>query len=517
MKNYQRFSLLLAFSAVFQFVSADSIPVNNVSAADSVSSAPRRSKVPPVVHSAVGDSSRGVEGSLRMYNVGKRQQYSYSDKETFDKDIFSPKSVAFSSDGAMFFVNSLEGCRTVAYDAKTLEKRYVVNYKFDSRDGSLWAPMSGYYAFTHYTGGETRAFSGKPVEMAISHGGRYLWVPFYRRTFDINAQDPSAIAVVDTRNGSIVRMFETGPLPKMVAVNDDDTRVAVTHWGNNTVGFIDISSSDISRWHHLQPVTVGHKLELDFPLDRAVNRDAKSGFLLRGTVFTPDGRYLLVSAMGGPLAVIDVAEARHAGSASNLYGIRHVVIDRGRVYGSCNVAGKVVSFALDSLIAGVERAKNAGLKTFSVNGVRSVKVGGGARTLEVSPDGRYSFVACNSASRVYVVDNGKMAVVDTIRVDSYPVGLTLSPDGRTMVVTSQGRDHNGGNAVNIFRIDRPDIPAEAEPVTGADSVAASDCGTDNSDKSDDSGEFLPTTTIIIVAVIAVLVIVLIFVRRRTKR
>lgn len=50
--------------------------------------------------------------------------------------------------------------------------------------------------------------------MAFSHRGRYLWVPYYRRSFDINAQDPSAVAVIDTRTDSIVRMFETGPLPK---------------------------------------------------------------------------------------------------------------------------------------------------------------------------------------------------------------------------------------------------------------------------------------------------------------
>jgi len=511
MKSCHFISLLLVFSATVLSVSADSIPT----ATDSVpvAVAPRRSKVPPVVHSAVGDSSVGVEGSLRIYNVGKRQQYSCGDKATFDKDVFSPKSVAFSSDGATFFVNSLEGCRTVAYDAKTLEKRYVVNYKYDGRDSSLWAPGSGYYTFTHYPGGERRAFSGKPVEMALSHEGRYLWVPFYRRTFDINAQDPSAIAVVDTREGRIVRMFETGPLPKMVAVNGDDTRVAVTHWGDNTVGLIDISSPDITRWHHLPPVTVGHKLKLDFPLDRAVNRDAKSGFLLRGTVFTPDGRYLLVSAMGGPLAVIDVAEARHVGMSSNLYGIRHLVIDRGHVYGSCNVAGRVVSFALDSLVAGVERAKAVGTKLFTVNGVRSVKVGGGARTLEVSPDGLYSFVACNSVSRVYVVNNERMAVVDTIRVDSYPVGLALSPDGRTMVVTSQGRDHNGGNAVNIFRIARPDLPAEPTLTAPSDTLAPTGVP-DKSDVSDTSDGRLSPILLIAGAVVIAIILILAFVRRR---
>lgn len=170
-------------------LSADTIPALSVDTSKRVA-APTKKAVPPVVHSAVGDTSVGVDGHIRLYNICKRQQYSGADRSTFDRDIFSPKSASFSADGATFFINSLEGCRTVAYDASTLEKKYVVNYNFAGRDSALWAPMSGYYQFKHYPGGESRAFGGKPVEMAMSHGGRYLWVPFYRRTFDLNAQDP---------------------------------------------------------------------------------------------------------------------------------------------------------------------------------------------------------------------------------------------------------------------------------------------------------------------------------------
>ena len=89
------------------------------------------------------------------------------------------------------------------------------------------------------------------------------------------------------------------------------------------------------------------------------------------------------------------------------------------------------------------------------------KVGGGARTLEASPDGKYLFVACNSASAIYVVDAARMRVADSIRCDSYPVGLAISPDGRLLLATSQGRERHGGNAVNVYRIERPDLP---EPV-----------------------------------------------------
>ena len=432
--------------------------------------------LPEVIHSRIGSQSEGVAGSLKMTVRDKRQQYSGADRRTFDLDINSPKSVTFSRDGRRFYVNSLEGCRTVVYSSDSLKKLKVIKYEFPSSKGPLWAAPSGYYPFTHYENGADRRFFGKPVEEAWSHGGRYLWIPFYRRSFDINAQDPSAVAVIDTRVDSIVRMFETGPLPKMVAASPDGRLLAVTHWGDNTVGLLDISSDDPGRWHHLPPIAIGSKLNLDYSLTEPVNRDSKSGYLLRGTLFTPDSRYLLVSGMAGPLSVIDVRDHKYLGQVGRLYGIRHLAIaEDGMIYGSRNVAGEVVAFRLDSLVSAIERAKKAGSRSINPGDkLLTCKVGRGARTLALSPDGRYVFVACNSASALYAVDRLAMKVVDRISIDSYPVGLAISPDGRQLIVTSQGRDHRGGNAVNILDIDRPDLP-EPTPIVveePADSVAA---------------------------------------------
>ncbi len=429
---------------------------------------------PPVVHSEIGDVSDGVPGHLKMVNVGKRQQFSGADKATFDTDIFSPKSVTFSHDGNRFYVNSLEGCKTVIYDTRTLEKLGVIEYKFESGKGPLWTPPSGYYKFRHYPDGENRKFRGKPVESAWSHNGRYLWVPFYRRTFDINAQDPSAIAIIDAHDNQIIRMMETGPLPKMVAASNDGKLMAVTHWGDNTVGLIDISSNNPSEWHHLSPIAIGRQVVPDYPLDKTVNRDANSGYLLRGTLFTPDNRYLLVSGMAGPLGVIDVKSHRYVGSVQSLYGIRHLAINNGFVYGSKNYAGAVIKVPLDSLVSKIDKAVAEGSKIIgNPNGIVECKVGGGARTLEVSPDGKYIFVACNSGNALYAVDAATMKVADHIRVDSYPVGLAISKDGRRAVVTSQGRKGFGGNAVNIFDIERPDLP-EAKPEQETDTSSEND-------------------------------------------
>ena len=88
----------------------------------------------------------------------------------------------------------------------------------------------------------------------------------------------------------------------------------------------------------------------------------------------------------------------------------------------------------------------------SVSGWEECQVGTGARTIEISPDGHYVFAACNAASEVCVVDTRKMRTVARITCDSYPVGLDISRDGQWVIVTSQGRRNQGGNAVNIFRV-----------------------------------------------------------------
>ena len=254
-------------------------------------------------------------------------------------------------------------------------------------------------------------------------------------------------------------MFETGPLPKMVAVSPDDRYVAITHWGDNTVGFIDISSENMDQWHHLPPVTVGRKFVPNYPLDRDVDRDKGSGFLLRGTAFSPDGKWLLVSAMSGALYVIDVADMSVAASVPSLYGIRHLAIHGDDVYGSKNMIATVVKFSLDDLIANVEKGRAEGRMFITPGKVQEVMVGKGARTLDVSPDGRYVFVTCNNESAVKVLDASDLSLAAEIRADSYPVGLALSPDGRTLAVTSQGKkDGGGGNAVNVYRVEYAGMP-----------------------------------------------------------
>lgn len=411
--------------------------------------APKKDNVPPVVHPKVGTKVTSTDGKLTIELVQKKQNF--SDAMERDHDIHSPKSINVHPNGQKYYVNSLEGGKTVCYRLSDGKKLAVIDHHFSGKDKDKWAPASGLWPFTHYTT-NLNTFMGKPVESTFSHGGRYLWVPYYRRSFDINAQDPSAVAVIDTRADSIVRLFETGPLPKMIATSPDGHYVAISHWGNNTVGLIDVRGDDITAWHYEKKLIVDYELKLNYSLKESVNRDVNSGYCLRGTVFSPDGHFLFVGCMGGGggIAVIDAHSGTYKGRIMGMMpNLRHLVIKNGWLYLSINNKGYVQRIKLQQLL---DVAENMTGKTAKLEGWENCKVAAGARTLELSPDGRYIFVACNFDSKLCVVDAQSMKLIAKIDVDSYPVGLDVSADGTYVFVTSQGRVDRGGNAVNVYKV-----------------------------------------------------------------
>lgn len=423
-----------------------------LSPADSVKK-PAAATAPPLVHPEIGESWKGDSLSVRF--IDRKQYYDSSIKESADTDIRSPKSVNIHPSGRKLYVNSLEGGRTVVFDFNTRRKLKVILHEFDhKKDSALWAPSSGLFTFAK-SYNTPNTFVGKPVESAFSHDGRYLWIPYYRRSYDINAQEPSAMAVIDTESDSIVRLFETGPLPKMVAVSPDGAFLAVTHWGNNTVGLMDISSENPEDWHYLSSLVVDYQLKLHYSYTKKVDRDVNSGYCLRGTVFTPDNRYLLVGCMGsgGGIAVIDLKKEKYLGRVLGLMpNLRHIIIKDGMLFCSINNKGYVLRIPLEEFLKTAEALDGDKVKSVKLEKYASCKVPVGARTIEASPDGRFIFVSCNYASCLAIVDAREMKLLGTIPADSYPVGLDVSKDGRYVLTTSQARNQ-GGNAVDIFEID----------------------------------------------------------------
>jgi DNA-binding beta-propeller fold protein YncE len=410
-----------------------------------------------VAHPRIGVESQpaGSPGSLRL--VARKQSYNSqpaSPLDQFDKDILSPKSAIFSADGRKFYVNSLEGCRTVVYDTDSLRKLKVIHHEFGAKDAALFKEGESVAFDYSFPASVTNPnlFHGKPVEGCLSHGGRYLWVTYYRRSFDRNAQYPSALCIIDTRSDEIVRVMPAGPLPKMIACSPDNKWIAVSHWGDNTVGIIDVSGKNPSDFHYAKHLEVDGRMKLAFKEGEDVNRDKNCGCCLRGTVFTPDGKHLLIGKMshGKGLFVFEVEGFRPLGTITGMHqNVRHMAISGDELFLSTNASGSVQKCNLPELLAarGASTKKSIAFRTW-----KSARVGRGARTISISPDGRHIYSTVNYMSEVVIVDAETMKTIGRVGADSFPVGMDISPDGKHLLVTAQGASNQGGNSVMLYEI-----------------------------------------------------------------
>jgi len=437
-----------------------SVPIGTVATLD------RAVGAPP---SEGGDAGYSHAPHLTFELIARFQHYNPETKhpdDHYDDHVYSPKSVHYSARANKVYVNSLEGMATAIYDPVKLIKESAILHRFNSKNSSLFSndnsaewssfPDDGTVPFPNI-------FFGKPVEFAETHNGRYLWVSYYRRSFDRNGSLPSAVAVIDTDSDRIVKVMPTGPVPKMLAASPDGKWLAVVHWGDNTVGLIDVSGDDPSEFQRAGLIKVGKKFQLE--RDEDVNRDRECGLCLRGAAFTSDGKYLFVGRMrGGGIAVIDVMTQSYIGTVFGMKPTpRHLTLskDGSILYLSSNVSGYVSSYRAKDLI---DAALSGGK---SLKPLQSVYSGPGARTIVLSPDGSLLFATVNRESKVAVIDSSNMEILLYIPTDSFPVGLDIAPDGSQLWVTSQGRNGRGGNSVTVYRVLRKQ---DMQQVAGADEI-----------------------------------------------
>ncbi|HEY6095300.1 MAG TPA: hypothetical protein VIU93_10155 [Gallionellaceae bacterium] len=406
---------------------------------------------------AIGERSRPADGVVRMTLIARRQSYNphpTHPMDFYDTGVKSPKSVAFNPQGDKVFVNSLEGEDTVIYGRQGFQRLATISHRFSRKDKPLFADHMPFgYKFASAVR-EPNVFSGKPVEMEITHNGRFLWVPYYRRDFDARGVMPSGLALIDIPTEKIVHVFHTGPIPKGVKASPDGKLLAISHWGDNSVGLLDISGDDPRTFKPYELLIVDKQLPLK---NVKANRDQDCGFCVRGLAFTADSKYLFVGRMKrGGLAVfkVDGAKPDYLGT---LHGIdpspRDLKINGEHLYVSSNGTGFVFKFMWRELLALIEssRVKDIHITAQDVH-MEKVFVGLGPRSLNVSRDGKWLFVAVNKASEAVAVDCSSMKIVSRVDVDSFPVGLALSPDETELWVTSQGRRGAGGNSVSVFHL-----------------------------------------------------------------
>ena len=391
---------------------------------------------------------------IQSYNRLKLDKHDF-----FDRSINSPKSALIlertvnGKEIKKLYINNLEGFTTSIYDiTDTFKKIAVIKHTFTRKDFGLFKETN-FPGYTFKLGKEhPNIFTGKPVEMCISNNGRYLWVPYYHRSYDKQSTEPSAVALIDADSDKIIRVFPTAPVPKMVACSQNDKYIAVTNWGDNTVHLIDISSGDPKKFQYVAHFVVDHKMDLNFT--KKVRRDHVCGLCLRGTVFTPDSNYLLVGRMGGGgIAVFDVKNKKYLGTVfGTKENVRHLAISGEYLFLSSNKEGIVEKTKWNDLLNYFLTRPNK--KSAWYKNWQTAFAGKGVRTISVTADGAYLFANASQESKISIVRTADMKTIGSVNADPFPVGMAIDKANKYLIVTAQGHMGIGGNSVMIYEITR---------------------------------------------------------------
>ena len=401
----------------------------------------------------IGTSSNSAGSGISISLVKRFQHYNANTKnenDVFDVSINSPKSVNILNSKNKFYVNSLEGEETAVYDLTNFKKIKIIKHSFNASNQYLFKGDANAGFIYKTKTGNLNYFNGKPVESCFSHNGKYLWITYYRKSYDANAIEPSAVCIIDTDSDKIVRVMTTASLPKMIACSPDSKTIAISHWGDNTVSLIDISSNNPSFFSYIDNIVIDYKMNLNFSSNTKIDRDNNCGNCLRGTEFTPDNKYVLVGKMGGNgIAIIDIEKRKYLRTVTGMKtNMRHLMIKDSMLYLSSNKYGYVQKTLLNDFVKYFSTTSKMG----AYNKWENAFVGIGARTISIDPTGKYLFAAVNNESKVSIVRTSDMKVLASCNADSYPVGMDISEDGKTLIVTAQGKTGGGGNSVMIFKV-----------------------------------------------------------------
>lgn len=359
-----------------------------------------------------------------------------------DTEMLSPKSADFI--GNTLVINAFERGATLYYDIDTWKKLPSTYHQFNHTEVEkllVTVPNFPYVV-------NKQSFTGKPVE--ITYNQEKMWIPYYRLSWDTYSRHGAAMAQVDIKTHKVEKIIPTGSIPKMVQISPDNKTLVATHWGDNTVGIYTMDNNNITNYHH---VIIDSKLNTS---NITGDRDTNCGFCLRGTVFTPDNKYILVARMGGGgIAVINKQTNSYIGTIRNVpLTPRHLVQDGNTLYISTCFSGEVAKISMESIMRNIQALENKAQKSNNIITIKdwqTLKLGSSVRTIALSRDNKFIYAALNDTSEIAVIDNTSMKVLERHKVASFPVGLAVSQDDRYIALTSQGKSGKaGGNHIDIF-------------------------------------------------------------------
>jgi YVTN family beta-propeller protein len=264
-----------------------------------------------------------------------------------------------------------------------------------------------------------------PRGVAVSPDGRKVY---------ITSVGSNTVSVIDTASNTVTATIPVGLDPVGVAVTPDGSKVYVANLGSNTVSVIDTASNTVTA-------TIP-----GFVFPPIIGGVATSPF---GLAVSPDGSKVYVtnflSPFGGGVSVIDTASNTETAAipvgGSSIpgnppFGVA-VTPDGSKVYvADADDPFHNVRFTPVSVI---DTASNTVTASIPIGPVPVPQLGGSVPFgVAVSPDGRTVYVTSRALNTVSVIDTASNMVTATIPVGLDPVGVAVTSDGSKVYVANAG-------------------------------------------------------------------------------
>ncbi len=219
-------------------------------------------------------------------------------------------------------------------------------------------------------------------------------------------ENSNNISVIDTTTNTVTATVPVGSRPVAVAVTPDGSRIYVANFGDGTVSIIDAATNTV-----IATVVVGSE-----PISIAIN---------------PNGSKLYVANFAsGNVSVIDTLT--NTVTASIAVGDPATPSDPSAILVSPDGMRVYVTNQNQGTVSVIDTSNNTVVATITVGDRNS-----NPTALTIAPNGSKVYVALFDNAAVSVIATATNTVTVSIPVGSFPSGVAVTPDGRSVYVTSQ--------------------------------------------------------------------------------
>ncbi len=360
-----------------------------------------------------------------------------------DDEMSSPKSVQFSLNDTSFYIQALEGSKTLVYSFPKIRKVNSIKHHFDSKVQDFYSNNYRNHFFKYPDA--SIDWNGKPVEAVLDESRGLLYVSSYRRDNDNRVIFGSTLSIIDTSTNKMIGSLPTSSIPKVLSLSNDKNLLSVTNWGDNSITIWDVSSAPnkIKLKNHIQVAS-----EIDQKRIEPSDKDSSCGFCLRGTTFTNDDKFIMISGMksGGVLFMLDTTTSKISKINVPFLPIRHIVASKKLKKYFFSTTGE------GSICTVTENGIKDGLKNglINKNDIQCRKTNSPIRTIDISEENGIGVATMNQSCEISIFKLDTLQELQKLPAPCYPVGLTFSSNGNAIIVTAQGKQGEGGHKVGIY-------------------------------------------------------------------